>query len=185
MIVWRMRTACWIPKATDTPIISNTYCFSTAAMAARTCLLFVTCKLPVLFPVSKVSSFLTTKAIPTSSYCRRLERLDLASTWQFVFISWSLINYMANKTYNVPWKMYSCTVLIQFRTVLFIFSVSAAQHGLWPPLTRFRDHTQRHATGGRTPMDEWSARRRDLYLTTHDTHNKHSCPRQDSNSGSK
>ena len=33
----------------------------------------------------------------------------------------------------------------------------------------FLDHTQRRSTVGRTPLDEWSARRRDLYLTTHDT----------------
>ena len=36
----------------------------------------------------------------------------------------------------------------------------------------FLDHTQRRTTVGRTPMDERSARRRDLYLTTHDTHNR-------------
>ena len=36
----------------------------------------------------------------------------------------------------------------------------------------FLDHTQRPSTVGRTPLDEWSARRRDLYLTTHDTHNR-------------
>jgi len=36
----------------------------------------------------------------------------------------------------------------------------------------FLDHTQRRSTVGRTPLDEWSARRRDLYLTTHDTHNR-------------
>jgi hypothetical protein len=35
----------------------------------------------------------------------------------------------------------------------------------------FLDHTQRRSTVGRTPLDEWSARRRYLYLTTHDTHN--------------
>ena len=35
----------------------------------------------------------------------------------------------------------------------------------------FLDHTQRRTTVGRTPLDEWSARRRDLYLTTHDTYN--------------
>jgi hypothetical protein len=28
------------------------------------------------------------------------------------------------------------------------------------------DHTQTHTTVGRTPLDEWSARRRDFYLTT-------------------
>ena len=33
--------------------------------------------------------------------------------------------------------------------------------------TRFLDHTQRRTTVGRTPLDEWSAHRRDLYLTTH------------------
>jgi hypothetical protein len=31
---------------------------------------------------------------------------------------------------------------------------------------RFLHHTQRRTTIGRTPLDEWSARRRDLYLTT-------------------
>jgi hypothetical protein len=33
--------------------------------------------------------------------------------------------------------------------------------------TRFLDHTQRRAAVGRTPVDEWLVRRRDLYLTTH------------------
>jgi len=33
--------------------------------------------------------------------------------------------------------------------------------------TRFLGHTQRRSIFGRTPLDEWSARRLDLYLTTH------------------
>jgi hypothetical protein len=37
---------------------------------------------------------------------------------------------------------------------------------------RFLDHTQRRTTVGRTLMDKRSARRRDLYLTTHNTHNR-------------
>ena len=36
----------------------------------------------------------------------------------------------------------------------------------------FLDHTQRRTTVSRTPLDECSARRRDLYLTTHDAHNR-------------
>ena len=40
------------------------------------------------------------------------------------------------------------------------------------PFLVFLDHTQRRSIVGRTPLDEWSARRRDLYLTTHDTHNR-------------
>ena len=49
--------------------------------------------------------------------------------------------------------------------------------------TRFLDHTQRRTTLGRTPLDEWSARRRDLYLTTHTTltTDKFPCFRWDSN----
>jgi hypothetical protein len=37
---------------------------------------------------------------------------------------------------------------------------------------RFLDHTKRRTTVGRTPLDEWSARRRDLYLKTHHIHNR-------------
>jgi hypothetical protein len=40
-------------------------------------------------------------------------------------------------------------------------------------LSRFHGHTHlRHTTVGRTPLDEGSARRRDLYLTTHNTHKR-------------
>jgi hypothetical protein len=37
---------------------------------------------------------------------------------------------------------------------------------------RLIDHTQWRTTVGRTPLDKWSARRRDLYLTTHNTPNR-------------
>ena len=36
----------------------------------------------------------------------------------------------------------------------------------------FLDHTQRRTSVGRTPLDDWSARRRDLYMTAHNTHNR-------------
>ena len=56
---------------------------------------------------------------------------------------------------------------------LFFCCGAATQRGLWPSsFLRFLDHTQRRTTVGRTPLDEWSARRRDLYLTTHNTHNR-------------
>jgi hypothetical protein len=38
--------------------------------------------------------------------------------------------------------------------------------------TRFLDHTKWRTTVGRTPLDEWSARRRDLYLTSYNAHNR-------------
>ena len=37
---------------------------------------------------------------------------------------------------------------------------------------RFLDYTRRRTTVGRTPLDEWSARHRGLYLTAHNTHNR-------------
>jgi hypothetical protein len=40
------------------------------------------------------------------------------------------------------------------------------------PFLMFLDHTQRRTTVVRTPLGEWSACRRDLYLTKHDTHNR-------------
>jgi hypothetical protein len=51
-------------------------------------------------------------------------------------------------------------------------------HGATAPSGPGRPHfrgftiTLRHTTLGRTPLDEWSARRKDLYLTTHDTHKR-------------
>jgi hypothetical protein len=39
-------------------------------------------------------------------------------------------------------------------------------------LMRFLDHIWRRTTFGRTPLGEWSARRRDLYLTTNNTHKR-------------
>ena len=52
--------------------------------------------------------------------------------------------------------------------------------------TRFLDHTQRRTTVGRTPLNEWLARLRYLYLTTHTTLTKdrHPCFRWDSNTQS-
>ena len=36
----------------------------------------------------------------------------------------------------------------------------------------FLDHTQRRTKIGRNPLDDGSARHIDLYLTTHNTHNR-------------
>jgi hypothetical protein len=37
---------------------------------------------------------------------------------------------------------------------------------------RFLGHTQRRTTFGRTPLDDWSARRRDIHLIAHNTHKR-------------
>jgi len=47
-----------------------------------------------------------------------------------------------------------------------------AQQPQWAKASSYRGCTitLRHTTLGRTPLDEWSAGQRDLYLTTHNTH---------------
>ena len=44
--------------------------------------------------------------------------------------------------------------------------------GSGPPHSRGFLITQRHTTVGRTPLDEGASRRRDLYLTTNNIHNR-------------
>ena len=55
--------------------------------------------------------------------------------------------------------------------IFVYFGTTAPQWARASSFTRFLDHTQRRTTVGRTPLDEWSGRRRDLYLTTHNTQN--------------
>jgi len=54
---------------------------------------------------------------------------------------------------------------------MFCFWHDSPEWAMVSSFTRFLDHTQRRTTVGMTPLDEWSSRHRDLYLTTHITHN--------------
>jgi len=53
---------------------------------------------------------------------------------------------------------------------------TTATSGPISPYYRGLTITLRHNTLGSSPLDEWSARRRDLYLTTYNTHKRHPCP---------
>jgi hypothetical protein len=75
------------------------------------------------------------------------------------------------------------TFYFYVHTVHFFFFPGAAQpilgvyftalyRALASSRTRLLDHTQRRATVGRTTLNELSVSRRDLYLTTHNTHNR-------------
>jgi hypothetical protein len=52
------------------------------------------------------------------------------------------------------------------------FNGATGSSGPGPPHCRGFTITLRHTTLRRTPLDEWSARCRDLYLTTHNTHKR-------------
>jgi hypothetical protein len=72
---------------------------------------------------------------------------------------------------------HNCTLWVQCRIYDFQHACNSFHDAATPSGPRLLHCrgltiTLRHTTRGRTPLDEWSARRRDLYLTTHNTHNR-------------
>ena len=97
--------------------------------------------------------------------------VDISNILTFIYesVSWTLF-----WEYREPG---TCMAVQAF----FFISRNSPQWARASSFTRFLDHTQRRTTVGRIPLNEWSARRRDLYLTSKNTHNRHPCPRWDSN----
>jgi len=62
---------------------------------------------------------------------------------------------------------------------LFVFGATTPLRARASSFTRFLDHAQQQTAVGRTLLDEWPTRHRDLCLNTHNTHNR--CPRWHSN----
>jgi len=92
---------------------------------------------------------------------------------EFLRIWYSLIQGLFFSLYgiwsNAPTKPSPSAYLgsddYSLHVCLFVFGATAPQRARASSLMSFLDHTRR-TTAGRTPLDEWSARRRDLYLTT-------------------
>jgi len=79
-----------------------------------------------------------------------------------------------NKTETVNVVLFKPWIFLTFHILfvcLFLARQSPLGHGLLIHEVS-RSHTQRRTTVCRTPLDEWSARRRDFYLSTHNTHNR-------------
>ena len=92
------------------------------------------------------------------------------------------LTYLINNWDKLLTARYSLNIRIQFRFVcLFVFGKKSPQWDRACSFTRFLDHIKRRSTVGRTPLDEWSARRRDpTWQHTTLTTDKHPCPRWDS-----
>ena len=60
---------------------------------------------------------------------------------------------------------------VSWCTLFFGGGDCGPKRGMASSFLRFLDHTQ-HDAVGRTSLYEWSFRRTDLYLTTHNTHNR-------------
>jgi hypothetical protein len=88
-------------------------------------------------------------------------------------------NIIFQNMYNIPTyfisstslKTVSCVLpnLFCYQTICFLW-----RFGPLPTMAstflRFLDHTQQRITIGRSPMDEWSARRTEFYLMPHNNH---------------
>jgi len=80
-------------------------------------------------------------------------------------------NYILLSQAHCVWQVVKTPTII-FNNPVYIFGATTPQWARASSFTRFLDHTQRRTTLGRTPLDEWSARRRDSYLTSRNTHNR-------------
>jgi len=69
-------------------------------------------------------------------------------------------------------SLYSTVIYIFRRQLPSFYHGSTATIAPGPPHFRGCTIIMRRATLGRTPLDEGSSRRRDLYLTTHNTHKR-------------
>ena len=78
-----------------------------------------------------------------------------------MFLKFCIVNYL--------WISGSYT---KQHSVFFFIWLKSPQWARASSFLRFLHHTQRRTTVSRTPLDEWSARRRVLYLTTLNTHNR-------------
>ena len=72
----------------------------------------------------------------------------------------------------ILWRELVCLQLITCWYIIYILWRCGPTRTMASSFVRFLHHTQRRITVGRTSLVEWSANRRDLYLTTHSTHNR-------------
>ena len=92
--------------------------------------------------------------------CNQLE--ILLCSCQVILISKQIIPHYGKHIFNTLWGL-----------IFFFPHGTKACSGPGPPhYWRLHNHTVIYITLTRTPLDEWSAQHRDLYLTTHNTHNR-------------
>ena len=80
------------------------------------------------------------------------------------------IKLRSSWTHDVCDKQFNWSHIMHFFFTMFFLWSCGLKRAKASSFLRFLDHTQRRITVGRTSLDKWSARRRDLYLTTHNTH---------------
>ena len=83
------------------------------------------------------------------------------------------ISFVTRKTIFNTQNLYEISsATVRIVIVIYFLWRCGPTRAMASTFLRFLDHTQRRNTVAKTPLYEWSARRRDLYLTTHNTHNR-------------
>jgi len=83
-----------------------------------------------------------------------------------------LVGYILEYCLLCFYQFYTIFDTINSQQIFFVLWRCDPMRVMASSFLMFLDHTQRRTTVGRTPLDDWSARREDLYLTTHNTHNR-------------
>jgi hypothetical protein len=84
---------------------------------------------------------------------------ELSKTW----VSWCCQNVFRLKSLH--------RFLLQ-HFIFFIFYFCCSMQAMASSIMKFLDHTQWHIILGRTSLEEWSARRRELYVSAHNNHKR-------------
>jgi hypothetical protein len=103
----------------------------------------------------------------------------LIINWRSFNVMWAPTAVKAVSFTKSDWRLIVYCMLVESHCWCNLYKETFFYHGATTPSAPRPPHyrgftiTLRHSAVGRTPLDEWSARSRDLYLTTHTTHNKH------------
>ena len=86
----------------------------------------------------------------------------------------SVVSAISRKRRLISFFSFNLTMLAHdyFETRSIFLWCNSPRSARASSLSRLPYHTQRRIILGTTPLVEWSARRRDLYLTIHNTHNR-------------
>ena len=177
---------------------------SLTSLAPRSCLFSSTLSTPVRIPTcTRYLRPSTGRTSPCcwQGNCENREVILLPS-YDSNILNWRHYSFAWHRVYNyLYWSLHSGPFVTLIRlqilfavhvgvTSLMILRGDGAQSRRWasPPLGAttpsqprppdcrgFIMITLRRTTLDRTPLDEWSAPRRDLYLTTHNTHKELTC----------
>jgi hypothetical protein len=102
------------------------------------------------------------------------KKYDIVCVVWLYTVLWRIIRCAIINVRNVKWGVKTVNVgavNVPHMNNLFYLGASAPIEP-WLPHYRGFTITLRHSTVGRTPLDEWSVRGRDLYLTTNNTHKR-------------